>query len=294
MVEPIFTGVATALATPFMDGKIDFESFERHIDWQIEEGIDALVVCGTTGESPTLDDAEHKAAIEFVVKVAGGRVPVIAGTGSNDTAYSIQLTKHACEAGADACLLITPYYNKTTQSGLVDSFMAIANASTKPIILYNVPSRTGVNIAPETYAELVKHPFINGIKEANGNISSVAKTKSLIQDNAVIYSGNDDQITPIISLGGKGVISVLSNVAPKATLEIAHSALDGDFENSSRLQVEYLDLCDALFSEVNPIPVKYALSELGYCENSLRLPLVPMADDRAKVLKDCLVKHDLL
>lgn len=294
MSEPIFTGVATALVTPFKSGVIDYDSFSKHINWQIESGIDALVVCGTTGESPTLNDEEHKAAIEFVVKEVAGRVPVIAGTGSNDTAYSVQLTKHACEAGVDACLLITPYYNKTTQAGLIASFKAIADASTRPIILYNVPSRTGVNIAPETYAELVKHPLINGIKEANGNISSVVKTSSFISDDAYIYCGNDDQITPIISLGGKGVISVLSNIAPKAALEIAHSALSGDFQTSAKLQTEYVDLCDALFSEVNPIPVKYAMSVLGFCENSLRLPLVQMSTDKAEVLKNCMKKHGLI
>lgn len=294
MSEPIFTGVATALVTPFINGKIDYDSFSKHINRQIESGIDALVVCGTTGESPTLNDEEHKAAIEFVVKEVAGRVPVIAGTGSNDTAYSVQLTNHACDAGVDACLLITPYYNKTTQAGLIASFNAIADASTRPIILYNVPSRTGVNIAPETYADLVKHPLINGIKEANGNISSVVKTSSLIGDDAYIYSGNDDQITPIISLGGKGVISVLSNIAPKAALEIAHLALSGDFKTSAKLQAEYVDLCDALFSEVNPIPVKYAMSVLGFCENSLRLPLVQMSTDKAEVLKTCMKKHGLI
>lgn len=294
MSEPIFTGVATALVTPFKNGEIDFEAFSKHINWQIDSGIDALVVCGTTGESPTLDDEEHKAAIEFVVKEVAGRVPVIAGTGSNDTAYSEQLTKHACDAGVDACLLITPYYNKTTQAGLIASFRKIADASTKPIILYNVPSRTGVNIAPETYAELVKHPHINGIKEANGNISSVVKTSSLIGDDAYIYSGNDDQITPIISLGGKGVISVLSNIAPKATLDIAHSALSGDFKTSAKLQADYVDLCDALFSEVNPIPVKHAMSSLGFCENSLRLPLLQMSSDKEEILENCMKRHGLI
>lgn len=294
MSEPIFTGVATALVTPFKDEKIDFEAFSKHINWQIESGIDALVVCGTTGESPTLNDEEHKAAIEFVVKEVAGRVPVIAGTGSNDTAYSVQLTKHACDVGVDACLLITPYYNKTTQAGLIASFRKIADASTKPIILYNVPSRTGVNIAPETYAELVKHPLINGIKEANGNISSVVKTKSLIGDDVYIYSGNDDQITPIISLGGQGVISVLSNIAPKAALDIAHSALSGDFKTSAKFQAEYVDLCDALFSEVNPIPVKHAMSALGFCENSLRLPLLQISTDKAEVLENCMRRHGLI
>lgn len=294
MSEPIFTGVATALVTPFKNGGIDFEAFSKHINWQIDSGIDALVVCGTTGESPTLNDEEHKAAIEFVVKEVAGRVPVIAGTGSNDTAYSEQLTKHACDAGVDACLLITPYYNKTTQAGLIASFRKIADASTKPIILYNVPSRTGVNIASETYAELVKHPLINGIKEANGNISSVVKTSSLIGDDAYIYSGNDDQITPIISLGGQGVISVLSNIAPKATLDIAHSALSGDFKTSAKLQAEYVDLCDALFSEVNPIPVKHAMSSLGFCDNSLRLPLLQMSTDKAEVLENCMKRHGLI
>ncbi|MBR2452647.1 MAG: 4-hydroxy-tetrahydrodipicolinate synthase [Clostridia bacterium] len=282
MKKTVFKGVATAIVTPMTEKGVDYESFERLIEWQIEEGINAIVVAGTTGEGSTLSDQEHKDVLKFAVDKVGGRIPVIAGTGSNDISYAISLTKYACEVGADAMLVVTPYYNKATQNGLIQSFTAIADASTKPIILYNVPSRTGCNILPETCAVLAKHPNIVGIKEASGNISQIAKVASLVDDDFAIYSGNDDQIVPIMSLGGVGVISVLSNVAPKDTVKICDSFFSGDVKESKRLQLQYLDLIDALFCEVNPIPVKAAVSAMGFGENCLRLPLTPMEEAHAE------------
>ncbi len=276
--ETIFKGIATALITPLSADGVDYDRFGRLIDWQVESGIDALVVCGTTGESSTLTDEEHKKAIRFACERVGGRVPVIAGTGSNDTAYAIELTKSACDSGADAMLVVTPYYNKATQKGLVKLFSAVADSSTKPIIVYNVPSRTGVNIEPRTYLELAEHPNISAIKEASGNISKIAETISLVGDKLDVYSGNDDQIVPIMSLGGKGCISVLSNLLPERTCEICRRFFSGDVAGSASLQLEMLPLISALFSEVNPIPVKAAMAAMGYCENYLRLPLTQMED----------------
>ncbi len=272
----IFKGVATALITPLNEHGVDYEAFGRVIDWQCEQGINALVIAGTTGEGSTLDDKDHKEVVRFAVERVAGRCKVIAATGSNDTAYAIQLSRFACEAGADALLVITPYYNKATQKGLITSFTKIADASTKPIILYNVPSRTGINIEPETYAAVADHPMIQGIKEANSNISKIVQTAHLVGDKLDIYSGNDDQIVPILSMGGKGVISVLSNVAPKQTMEICDKFFAGDVKGAAELQCKYLPLINALFSEVNPIPVKAAMSAMGWCENYLRLPLTPM------------------
>lgn len=282
MKKTVFKGVATAIVTPMNENGVDYESFERLIEWQIEEGINAIVVAGTTGEGSTLSDQEHKDVLKFAVEKVGGRIPVIAGTGSNDISYAISLTKYACEIGADAMLVVTPYYNKATQNGLIQSFTAIADASTKPIILYNVPSRTGCNILPETCAVLAKHPNIVGIKEASGNISQIAKVASLVDEDFAIYSGNDDQIVPIMSLGGVGVISVLSNIAPKDTVKICDSFFSGDVKESKRLQLQYLDLIDALFCEVNPIPVKAAVSAMGFGENYLRLPLTPIEEAHAE------------
>lgn len=285
MKKTIFEGVATALITPFDEnGKIDYEKFAQLVEFQISEGINALVVCGTTGEASTLTDDEHKDAIEFVVKQTNGRVPVIAGTGSNDTDYAIWLTKHACEVGADAVLIVTPYYNKATQKGLVKMYTAIADASTKPVIIYNVPSRTGVNIEPKTYLALADHPNIVAIKEANGNISKIAETIALVGDKLDVYSGNDDQIVPILALGGKGVISVLSNPLPRKTVEICDKFFKGDVKGSAQLQLELLPLINALFSEVNPIPAKCAMAHMGYTENVLRSPLYPMESDTEAVL----------
>ncbi len=276
MKNTVFTGAATAIITPFRNGKIDYESFGKLIDWQIAGGIDAIVAVGTTGEGSTLTDEEHRDAIRFCVERVGGRVPVIAGTGSNDIDYAIELTKFACEAGADAMLLVTPYYNKATQAGLVASFTAIADASTKPCILYNVPSRTGCNLLPATMAQLADHPNIVAIKEASGNISQIAELIALCGDKIDVYSGNDDQIVPILSLGGKGVISVLSNILPGETSEICNAFFRGDVKKAAKMQLDYLPLVNALFSEVNPIPVKAACAAMGFCENSLRLPLTPM------------------
>ncbi len=284
MKNTVFTGAATAIITPMTAEGVDFETFGRLIDWQIAEGIDAIVVAGTTGEGPTLSDEEHRAVLKYAVDRIGGRVPVIAGTGSNDTAYSIELTKYACEIGADAMLMVTPYYNKATQSGLVKCFEAAADISTKPIILYNVPSRTGCNITPETCKILSQHPMICGVKEASGNLSQIAKIASLVDDDFAIYSGNDDQIVPVMSLGGKGVISVLSNLMPRMTSEMCHSYLRGEVEKSRKLQLSYLELIDTLFCEVNPIPVKAAMAKMGWGENYLRLPLTPMEEKNAEKL----------
>lgn len=282
--KPVFEGIATALITPLDENGINYEEFGKLIDWQIDSGIDALVICGTTGESSTLEDKEHRDAIAYAVKRAAGRVPIIAGTGSNDTAYALDLTRFACEAGADAMLVVTPYYNKTTQGGLIRMFTTLADASTKPLILYNVPSRTGVNIEPATYAALADHPNITGIKEANGNISKIVETAALVHGKLDLYSGNDDQIVPIMALGGRGCISVLSNLMPAQTREICTRFWSGDIAGAAELQYKYLPLINALFSEVNPIPVKAAMSAMGFCKDYLRLPLVEMSEaPRAKL-----------
>lgn len=282
--KPIFRGVATALITPMNASGVDYDSFGRLIDWQCEQGINALVIAGTTGEGSTLDDAEHKAVVDFAVKRIAGRCVVIAATGSNDTRYAVQLTKYCCDAGADAMLCVTPYYNKTTQAGLVKMYETIADASTKPIILYNVPSRTGINIEPETYEKLSHHPMIQGIKEANSNISKIVHTAQLIGNRMDIYSGNDDQIVPILSMGGQGVISVLSNPMPRQTMDICNKFFAGDINGAAELQCRYLPLINALFCETNPIPVKAAMSAMGFCEDCLRLPLVPMENSHREKL----------
>ncbi len=285
MKKTVFEGAATAIVTPMRaDGSIDFESFGRLIEWQIAEGIDAIVAAGTTGEGSTLSDEEHKSVVEFAVKTAAKRVPVIAGTGSNDIAYAKELTKFSCDIGADAMLVVTPYYNKATQNGLIRSFTEVADISTKPVILYNVPSRTGCNIQPKTCAILAEHPNIAAIKEASGNISQIAEIAALTQGKLDIYSGNDDQIVPVMSLGGKGVISVLSNILPKETSQICKSYLSGDVKTSLFLQLKYLDLINALFAEVNPIPIKAATAKMGYGENALRLPLTQIEDAHADTL----------
>ena len=289
----VFKGAATALVTPLNENGIDYENFERLLNWQVDEGINALVICGTSGEGSTLSDEEHRAALKFAYDVVGERVPMIAGTGSNDTAYAIELTKFACEVGYDAMLVVTPYYNKATQNGLVKMFETIADASTKPVILYNVPSRTGVNIEPETYARLAEHPMITGIKEANGNIAKIVETKALVGDKLDIWSGNDDQIVPILAAGGSGVISVLSNVLPKKTVELCNKFFAGDVKGSMDMQCEMFDLIKALFCEVNPIPVKAAVAALGYCENYVRLPLTPMEKQHEEVLLECMRKQGL-
>ena len=290
----IFRGAATALITPLTADGIDYEAFGRLIDWQIAEGIDALVIAGTTGEGSTLTDEEHREAIRFSVQRAAGRVPIIAGTGSNDTDYAISLSRYACDVGADALLVVTPYYNKATQKGLIAMYTAIADAVTRPIILYNVPSRTGVGIEPATYAALAEHPRIAAIKEANGNISKIVETAALVGDRLDIYSGNDDQIVPILAMGGAGVISVLSNVAPARTAQLCRRFFEGDVAGAAAMQCELLPLINALFCEVNPIPVKAAMAAMGWCENTLRLPLTPMEEAHWQRLRALMADQGLL
>ena len=292
--NPIFRGAATALVTPLNENGIDYVQLKKLIDWQIDQGIDALVIAGTTGEGSTLTDAEHRELFREAIKMIDGRVPAIAGTGSNDTSYAIDLTKYACELGYDAMLVVTPYYNKATQKGLIEMFTAIADASTKPLILYNVPSRTGVDIAPSTYAALADHPMIGAIKEASGNLSKVAETAHLVGDKLDIYSGNDDQIIPILSLGGAGVISVLSNPMPKETSRMCHDFFEGNIEAARKAQLDLIPLINALFSEVNPIPAKAAMAAMGYCEDYLRLPLSKMEEGHKAVLLKLMAEQNLI
>ena len=289
MKNPVFTGAAVAIITPmYEDGSINFDELSRIIEDQIARGTDAIVICGTTGECSTMTDEEQLAAIKFTVDTVNHRVPVVAGAGSNDTDHGCALAAKSAACGADALLLVTPYYNKTSQAGLIAHFTAMAEAGGIPVILYNVPSRTGLNIAPETALELSKHPLINGLKEASGNISQVAKIAQLCGDELNLYSGNDDQIVPILSMGGSGVISVLSNVLPRKTVEICTRFWSGDVAGSAALQCELLPLIHALFSEVNPIPVKAAMSALSFCEDYLRLPLTTMEPAHREVLLSCM------
>ena len=292
MKNTVFTGAAVAIITPMnADGSINYDELGRVIDDQIANGTDAIVICGTTGESATMTDDEHRDCIKFAVKHTAGRVPVIAGAGSNDTHYAVELSKEAEAAGADALLHVTPYYNKATQRGLIAHFTAIADAVNIPIILYNVPSRTGCNILPETIVRLCNDvENIVGVKEASGNISQIAKLFSLADGKIDVYSGNDDQIVPILSLGGKGVISVLSNVAPKETHDICQLYFDGKVAESAALQLKAIELVDALFCEVNPIPVKKAVSLMGYAAGPLRLPLTEMEPAHAETLKKAMIK----
>ena len=292
--DPIFRGAATALVTPFTETGVDYESFGRLIDWQIEKGIDALVIAGTSGEGSTLSDAEHKAVIKFAVEKVNHRVPVIAGTGSNETPYAIELSQYACSVGADGLLVVTPYYNKATQKGLVKMYYSIADATDKPIIVYNVPSRTGVNIEPRTYVELARHDRIVAIKEANGNISKIVETCALVGDRLDIYSGNDDQIVPMLSVGGQGVISVLSNIMPAETSRMCHLYFEGKVKESAKMQMDLLPLINALFCEVNPIPVKTAMGMLGYKVGPTRSPLTPMEAAHAENLKNEMKKLGIL
>lgn len=290
----IFTGAAVAIVTPFKNNRVDYESLAALIERQIENSTDAIVICGTTGESSTLTDEEHKECIRFCVEKTNGRVPVIAGTGSNDTDYAISLSKYACDVGADALLLVTPYYNKATPKGLIKHFTAIADATDKPVILYNVPSRTGVNISLPVYKELAKHDRIVAAKEASGNISAVAALAEACGNSLDIYSGNDDQIVPILSLGGKGVISVLSNVIPKETHDIVALWNEGKTKESLALQLKYLDLINALFCEVNPVPVKTAMGLMGLCADEMRLPLCEMEENNKEQLATALRNHGII
>ena len=291
----VFTGAAVAIITPFKeDGTVDYDTFGKIIEDQIAGSTDAIVVCGTTGESAAMPDEEHLAVVDYCVKKVAGRVPVIAGTGTNDTQHCINLSQGAEKLGVDALLLVTPYYNKTTQRGLIAHYTKIANSVNIPIILYNVPSRTGLNIAPETLKELSKVENIVAVKEASGNISQVAKIAQLCGDDMTIYSGNDDQIVPLLSLGGKGVISVLSNVAPKQTHDMVASYLEGDIKKACQLQLEAIELVDALFIEVNPIPVKAAMNMLGYNAGGLRMPLCEISDANREVLRKAMVNYGIL
>ena len=292
--KTIFRGAATALITPLTPAGVDYEALGKLIDWQIDQGIDALVIAGTTGEGATLTYDEHQEVIRYSVERAAGRVPIIAGSGSNDTSRAITLSRFSCDAGADALLVVTPYYNKATQKGLIAMYNAIADAVDKPIILYNVPSRTGIGIEPRTYLALAEHPNIVAIKEANGNISKIVETARLVGDKLDIYSGNDDQVVPILSMGGSGVISVLSNVMPAQTHEMCQRFFEGDLAGAAKLQMDYLPLINALFSEVNPIPVKAAMAAMGWCENYLRLPLTPMEDAHWQKLEAIMKGHGLI
>ena len=294
MKQVLFKGCGTAIVTPFTEDNINYEEFSKLIEFQISEGIDAIIVCGTSGESSTMSETEKKDVIKFAIKKINKRIPVIVGTGSNNTLSAISLSKYAEEQGADGLLIVTPYYNKTTQDGLISHYSAIANSVNLPIILYNVPSRTGVNILPETCLELSKTPNIVAIKEASGNISQIAKTASLCRDNLKIYCGNDDQILPTLSLGGIGVISVLSNLAPKFTHNMVYDYFNGNVRSATLSQLKSINLIDSLFCEVNPIPVKAGLEILGYNVGKPRLPLIEMSESGKLRLKNSMEEFGLI
>ncbi len=295
MKKRIFTGCATAIVTPMLkNGDVNYKRLESLVEYQIENGIDALVVCGTTGEKSTLRYNEHLKVIETAIKTANNRVPIIAGTGSNDTVYSVELCKDAEKLGADALLMVTPYYNKTSQNGLIKHYNYIADRVSKPIILYNVPSRTGVNINPETYKELSKHEKIIATKEASGNISQIAEIKYLCGDDLEIYSGNDDQTIPIMSLGGIGVISVASNIIPNQMHKICYEYINGNLDNARNLQIKFSGLFKALFNDVNPVPLKAAMNLMNFDVGKCRLPLVDMNNEKTELLKQKLIECNLI
>jgi len=293
MKNIIFKGCGTAIITPFTNDGINYTEFEKFINYQVDNGADSIIVCGTTGESSTMSLEEKKEAIQFAIRIVNKRIPVIAGTGGNCTQSAIELTKFAEESGADAVLVVTPYYNKTTQAGLVAHYTAIANSTNLPIIMYNVPSRTGLNITPSTCLELSKIDNIVAIKEASGNISQVAEIAALCGDKLHIYSGNDDQILPILSLGGIGVISVLSNIVPNVVHEMTENFFNGNIAQATKLQLDTIDLTSSLFCEVNPIPVKAALNMLGYNVGTPRLPLIEMSEAGKERLKKSLLNFGL-
>lgn len=293
--KSIFTGSCCAIITPFdKNGNPNFDALAKIIEQQIEGGTDAICACGTTGEASTMDDKEHLGVIEYIVKKVDGRIPVIAGTGSNDTRHGIALCKDAQSLGVDGLLIVTPYYNKTSQRGLIHHYETLADSVDKPIILYNVPGRTGVNIAPATLKALADHPNIAGIKEASGNMAQVVEMVSLCGDKIDFYSGCDEINVPIASVGGKGAISVLANVAPKETHDMMQFALDGNFKEAARLQTEALDLINALFCEVNPIPVKEAMNILGFNAGPTRLPLYKMADENIERLRNSMKNYGII
>ena len=294
MKNTIFEGCWTAIVTPFTEDGVNFEEFKKLIEFQIENEVDAIIVCGTTGEASTMTTEEKKETIKFAIDTIAKRTKVIVGTGSNNTKTAIEMSKFAEEAGADGILVVTPYYNKTTQQGLIAHYTKIAKSVKLPIIMYSVPGRTGVNIAPETCKELSKIENIVAIKEASGNISQVAKIASLCQEDLAIYSGNDDQIIPVLSLGGKGVISVLSNVMPKYTHDMTKKYLEGTVVHATKMQLDVIDLIDALFIEVNPIPVKYALNLMGFNFGKPRLPLIELSDKNKNLMEDVMKKHELI
>ncbi|MBQ4527767.1 MAG: 4-hydroxy-tetrahydrodipicolinate synthase [Clostridia bacterium] len=294
MKKTIFEGSATALVTPINDKGVNYDALEKIIDFQIKNGTDALVICGTTGEAPTLEDNEHLGAIECAVSCAKGKIPVIAGTGSNNTAHAVMMNKEAQNLGADAVLWVAPYYNKSTQRGLVKHYETLAASTDLPAILYNVPSRTGSDIKPETVCELSKVENIVAIKEATGDLARCVEIIAKCGDNIDVYSGNDDIIVPMMSVGAKGVISVLSNICPKETHDMCDFALKGDYANASRLQLKYFNLVKALFCEVNPIPVKTAMNIMGFDAGELRLPLYEMEDKNLEVLRSEMKKLNLI
>lgn len=295
MKKLIFTGVCTAMITPMhADGSINFTAFKQLLEIQVNGGADAVCVCGTTGEAPTLTDYEHLKVIEIATSTVNGRIPVIAGTGSNDTRHAAEMSCQAKALGADALLLVTPYYNKTSQDGLVRHFNTIINAAQMPSILYNVPSRTSISIQPETYALLAQNPFVAAVKEASGDLAAIARIAALCGSNLPIYSGNDDQIVPVLSLGGKGVISVLGNLSPSIVHRLCQLYFDGQVEESRCLQLEWLDLIEALFIDVNPIPIKAAMNMAGLPAGPCRMPLAPMAQSQIKKLHSALRRHGLL
>lgn len=294
MKNPVFRGSGVAIITPFTENGVNYDELGRMLDYHIENSTDAIIICGTTGEASTMPDEEHCSVIKYAVDRIGGRIPVIAGTGSNDTPHAVKLSKYADDAGCDAILSVTPYYNKATQEGLIKHFSAIADAVDIPVILYNVPSRTGCNILPETAKELSKIENIVGIKEASGNLSQVAKLASICPEDFAIYSGNDDQVLPILSLGGIGVISVVANVAPRETHDMVMKFLDGDISGAKKLQLSMIELCDALFCEVNPIPVKAAMKLMGWNTGDMRLPLTWISDKGLCQLKDAMTNYGLI
>lgn len=295
MKEPIFTGSGVAIITPMNDDfSINYDEFKKFIDWQIDNGTDSIIICGTTGEASTLSDEIHLEAIKFCAEYVNGRVPVIAGAGSNDTEHGIELAVKACEYGIDALLLVTPYYNKCTQKGLIAHYTAYHDATNVPIILYNVPSRTGVNITPETCKELSKLPRINGVKEASGNISQIMQIHALCGDELNIWSGNDDQIPAVMACGGKGVISVLANICPQETHDMVQAYLDGDANKCTQMMAQYLELANAMFIEVNPIPVKAACNMMGWDAGHCKMPLCDMTDEHTAYLEGVMKKYNLV